>query len=66
MGYDSHDHGPGDAPTIVTTMPQSTGITAGTHGHSRGHGHSHGVVDPSIASNERGLRALNGRSPVSS
>jgi cation diffusion facilitator family transporter len=30
----------------------------GGHGHYQGHGHSHGVVDPSIASSDRGLWAL--------
>ena len=28
------------------------------HGGSEGHGHTHGVIDPSIASTERGIWAI--------
>ncbi|MBY5811910.1 cation diffusion facilitator family transporter [Rhizobium leguminosarum] len=41
---------------------QSHGRSHGSHGHShgdaRGHEHTHGVVDPSIASSERGIWAI--------
>ncbi|MGO6700693.1 cation diffusion facilitator family transporter [Rhizobium ruizarguesonis] len=36
----------------------SHGHSHGSHGDAGGHGHTHGVVDPSIASSERGIWAI--------
>jgi cation diffusion facilitator family transporter len=65
LAADAHDHGhdhPHPHPHGVAAGAAATAVAASGHGHGHGpgedHGHTHGAVDPSILTTERGIWAV--------